>query len=442
VFSLRSGTSQLTPHPNDNPDQKILSDSFECVSIFVVKPSVILLADCVSIIDVHFWQKRILVSDDYWPSSATMGDGTDGSSHSLSPLPGAIHGGLSAIATCALLSLVSTAFLFGYLTYQALLKDGRRIVYINQYVALLINLLFADLIQAFGFMLSLRWLHVDGIMAGTSACWTQGWFINVGDVGSAAFTLAIAIHLFSDIVLNSRLGPLRFLSTVIFIWVFTIFCASIGIAMHPKDFYMRAGLWCWIPEQHMQERLWLHYLWVIITEFSVIIIYSLLFLFLRHRTRRLRWSNEEGSLRGRAEAAARSVIAYPMVYVICTLPAVVIRLKIMAGGSAGTHELILVGVLLASNGWLDAITYSVTRYSLIFGSTIPNGEIRDFQALQNLPNTRTSETMRNSEPHAGGPARMEKIYPSENVRSCATASTDSLCREMAHNKSSNACPGW
>lgn len=93
-----------------------------------------------------------------------MGNGMDSSAHSLSPLPGDIHGGLSAIATCALLSLVSTAFLFAYLAYQALLKDGRRIVYINQYVALLINLLFADLIQAFGFTLSLRWLHVDGIL--------------------------------------------------------------------------------------------------------------------------------------------------------------------------------------------------------------------------------------------------------------------------------------
>lgn len=93
-----------------------------------------------------------------------MRDGTDTSEHSLSPLPYDIYSGLSVIATCALLSLVSTALLFGYLAYQALLKDGRRIVYINQYVALLINLLFADLIQAFGFTLSLRWLQLDGIM--------------------------------------------------------------------------------------------------------------------------------------------------------------------------------------------------------------------------------------------------------------------------------------
>lgn len=70
------------------------------------------------------------------------------------------------------------------------------------------------------------------------------------------FTLAIAVHLFSDIVLNTRLGPLRFLSLVISIWIFTIFCASIGIAMHPTDFYMRAGLWCWIPENRkcLEER--------------------------------------------------------------------------------------------------------------------------------------------------------------------------------------------
>lgn len=93
-----------------------------------------------------------------------MAGGTDSSATSLSPLPGPVYSGLSAIATFALLSLVSTAFLFGYLAYHALASGGRRIIHINQYVALLINLLFADLIQAFGFTLSLRWLQLDGIL--------------------------------------------------------------------------------------------------------------------------------------------------------------------------------------------------------------------------------------------------------------------------------------
>jgi hypothetical protein len=82
----------------------------------------------------------------------------------LSPLPALVHRGLSAIATIALLSLVSTAGLFSYLVYHVVARDRRRIVHINQYVALLINLLFADFLQAIGFSLSLRWLQLDGVL--------------------------------------------------------------------------------------------------------------------------------------------------------------------------------------------------------------------------------------------------------------------------------------
>lgn len=92
-----------------------------------------------------------------------MANGTD-ASQSLSPLPSVVHRGLSAIATFALLSLVSTAVLFSYLTYHILTRDRRRVAHINQYVVLLINLLLADLIQAIGFSLGLRWLQVDGIL--------------------------------------------------------------------------------------------------------------------------------------------------------------------------------------------------------------------------------------------------------------------------------------
>jgi hypothetical protein len=100
-----------------------------------------------------------------------------------------------------------------------------------------------------------------------------------------------------------------------------------------------------------------------------------MFIFLCRRARSLLWTDEEGKLRYRAETAARSVIAYPMVYVVCTLPAVIARLKIMAGTEVGMQELIVVGVMLCSNGWLDVLLYSVTRRALLFGTAMPNAEV-------------------------------------------------------------------
>lgn len=83
----------------------------------------------------------------------------------------------------------------------------------------------------------------------TKARVLTGWLINTGDVGAAAFSLTLAVHFFSDVVLDCRLNPLRFYAVLALLWVFTFFCATVGISVHPQDFYMRAGMWCWISEK-------------------------------------------------------------------------------------------------------------------------------------------------------------------------------------------------
>lgn len=185
----------------------------------------------------------------------------------LSPLPLELHRGLTAVTILAFVSLITTAVLFTHLAYRLITWKHRGHARINQYVALLINLILADLQQAIGFSLNAEWVRNDSIIAGTPTCWTQGWFLNAGDVGSALFTFAMAVHLFADIVFDWRLGYTPFIMSIIALWTFNYFLASIGIIMHPGDFYMRAGPWCWINEKYMDQRIWLHYLWVLSVEF-------------------------------------------------------------------------------------------------------------------------------------------------------------------------------
>lgn len=137
--------------------------------------------------------------------------------------------GLTAIAAFGLMSLVTTVVLFLHLAYRLLMTWKHRAdARVCQYAVLLTNLIFAEFQQGLGFVFSLQWLRTNGIFALTPTCWTQGWILNAGDVGGAIFTLAIACHLFMDIICDYRLASMPFLVTIIGLWVVTYVCATIG----------------------------------------------------------------------------------------------------------------------------------------------------------------------------------------------------------------------
>jgi hypothetical protein len=145
-----------------------------------------------------------------------------------------------------------------------------------KFIILIFNLVFADIQQSIAFLLNAQWLQSNAIDVHTSTCWAQGWFVSTGDLASGVFTFAIAIHSFLDIVHDFRLGHRTFLASIVLLWVFVYACAIIGVALHPADFYMRAGAWCWINTKYIKERLWLHYFWIIIAEFGTVVVYSLI----------------------------------------------------------------------------------------------------------------------------------------------------------------------
>ncbi|KAF2161469.1 hypothetical protein M409DRAFT_69806 [Zasmidium cellare ATCC 36951] len=309
------------------------------------------------------------------------------SAGTLSPLPTELYRGLTAVTVLAFLSLVTTAVLFAHLSWRFITWKHRGHARINQYVALLLNLVLADLQQAIGFSLNVEWVRNDSITVLTPTCWTQGWFLNAGDVGGAVFTFAMAVHLFADIVFDWRLGHTPFLISIVVLWIFNYFLATIGIILHPGDFYMRAGPWCWIQEKYMDERIWFHYLWILAVEFATLLLYSLMFVVLWRRVRGFFYADSDIT-QIRAESAARSVIAYPLIYVVCTLPAVIGRLRIIAGEKVGFTEFSVIGVMLCSNGWLDVLVYSITRKSLIFGPAMPSGEVHGLETFSTWNRTR------------------------------------------------------
>ena len=297
----------------------------------------------------------------------------------LAPLDGykMLRRGLVAVSFFGVLSCALSTALFFRLAWRlasrssGLSRNGTR-TRTNQFLILLFSLLFADIQQSMAFLLNIHWLSANSITVGTSTCWAQGWFVSTGDLSSGLFTLAIACHAFMDIVLDCRLGPKAFGSTIAGLWTFNYVLAIIGMGMHPHDFYERAGAWCWISGKYTNERLYLHYFWVIIAEFGTVIIYALIWIILQRRVKQSFYSNSDTLLRARS--AAKVIIAYPIVYVVCTLPLVKARLTSMAHEKVSFLELTIAGAMITSNGWLDVLLYGLTRRAFLFGPDITDAQ--------------------------------------------------------------------
>lgn len=275
--------------------------------------------------------------------------------------------GLYAVTFFGFLSFATSLALFLHLIWRFLTGSRKPSgsARINQFIILLFNLVLADIQQSVAFLLNVRWVSQNAIMVDTSTCWAQGWFVSTGDLGSGIFTLAIALHAFMDIVFDYRLSQRTFTFAIVALWAFNYTCAIIGMGMHPTDFYVRAGAWCWINGKYINERLWLHYFWVIIAEFGTMLIYALVFLIIRRRVKEAFYTDSKTAIRARS--AAKVIVAYPIVYVVCTLPLVKARLTSMANQPVSFLELTIAGAMITCNGWLDVLLYTLTRRGALFG---------------------------------------------------------------------------
>lgn len=73
----------------------------------------------------------------------------------------------------------------------------------------------------------------------------------------------------------------------------------------------------------------------------------------------------------RVKAISNLMVAYPIVYVVCTLPLASARMAAMGGNPPSLARLCLSGAMITSNGWLDVLLYTLTRRIMIFSDEPP-----------------------------------------------------------------------
>ena len=293
--------------------------------------------------------------------------------HSIQPLPRAMHNGLIGVGTCGLASVLSTLTLFSFLVYRISMHSKTFLGY-NQYIVLFVNLIFADLCQATSFMVSFYWMAIDGILAPTAACTTQGFLLHFGDVASAFFVLAFAVHTYMTAARKIRVEYWAFTVAIGLIWLLALFLTVLGYSIHKEKYFVRAGAWCWVSDDYEPERLCLHYVWLFLSEFGSIILYLMTFFKLRSETHGLftdqRCAGHDLPNKASIEAVnhiTKLMMLYPLVYVLLTLPLSSARMWSMAHEDRVLSETTqcIVGALLASCGWVDCLLYSFTRKRLL-----------------------------------------------------------------------------
>jgi len=153
--------------------------------------------------------------------------------------------GLIPVGLFATLSLVSVTVLLLFITNRLISwrKHYRQYVGYNQYVILIFNLLLADLQQAIAFSISFHWLTLGKIIAPSAPCFIQAWFLQIGDVSSGFFVLAIAVHTWLGVVKGYKMPYIWFVVSILLIWAFALLLTVMGPALYKSRYFASAGGW-------------------------------------------------------------------------------------------------------------------------------------------------------------------------------------------------------
>jgi hypothetical protein len=176
---------------------------------------------------------------------STIMSGYDFVSSSFDPLPDEIRRGMISMGIFGLISSISTLSLLIFITYRMIYwrKYYDEPIATNQIFILIYNLLLADFQQALSFLISFYWISQNKLVGPSVACFAQGWLIQIGDMSSGLWVLAIAVHTFVGLVGQKQVPMRVFVFCVITLWMFCLALTAIGPIMIRKDFFVPAGAW-------------------------------------------------------------------------------------------------------------------------------------------------------------------------------------------------------
>ncbi|KAJ6631037.1 hypothetical protein B0H10DRAFT_1866480 [Mycena sp. CBHHK59/15] len=262
--------------------------------------------------------------------------------------PGAIV--VNAFAILSTFALLTVAFRVIWLALARWMSktadaQSREYVFFNtvlgNYAACL---LIANIISGAAGIMGLDQLIAGGIQEGPF-CTTQAIVMQLGNFSGAYFTMAIGIHTFNSLVLQRRQSVLICVITIAIGWIISGIIAAAPAfyktsALGPH--YGISGLSCGIRDVYPQSLFFFHLLPIFITSIMSALLYSLIFLVLRGTLvikgglklaldPNERWGGSVRNYHRFVARIARSMLWFPIAYILFLVPYSVTRLIDLSG---------------------------------------------------------------------------------------------------------------
>ncbi|KAF8608910.1 hypothetical protein BDV93DRAFT_433097, partial [Ceratobasidium sp. AG-I] len=245
--------------------------------------------------------------------------------------------------------------------------------------AYFLSLMTADLAQTIGGILNIRWIAGHHVAVGRF-CTAQAAIKQFADVGAAMWSAVIAIHTFRLLFFNAHTSNLVCFTTLAVVWSGIIAIVAVGPTVieskEKGDYFGISGYWCWITSSYSVERFCLEYLFMFVSAFVSLVVYTMIFFRLRgnliaegYKIRILSvdssraWNLEAGRavLESHTMSVAWQLMWYPVSYTFSILPIAASRWAEFSGSSVPFPVKMFASVVFMLSGFVNTILFITTR---------------------------------------------------------------------------------
>jgi len=266
-------------------------------------------------------------------------------------------------------------------------------------------LILCDFVQGIAFAINLRWAGAGVIREGT-ACTVQGVLDQIGNLGTALWSLLMCFQTFCLLFLQVRPHPSFEIFATGFVWSIVTILPIVGpLAIQDKrgSFWSISGIWCWIGPKYSDIRLLYLYAWIFATLASCLCMYTLIYLkftgvinylpgmsfkqavrvnLFRKKDQNLNPSvsfqpgqtadlalspgiHNAAAISKQHVKIAQRLMWYPFVYAVVIIPVAVCRLGALAGWKPPFGLYVFAGICYTCSGLSNTILFLLTRHTFI-----------------------------------------------------------------------------
>jgi len=259
----------------------------------------------------------------------------------------------------------------------------------THFQAYFVCLLLANLMQAWGTTMSLKWVEDRGVEDG-AFCAAQGGIIQGGNLGSALWSFIISWHLFNLLFLRYKTSKTISWGIIAFGWSFVfslVFLGPVAIQNEARGHYFGiSGLWCRITSAYHTEQVYLEYFFQIFAVVADFLMHFATLLRVRGNLLRVngRWRLRFVPLGDSWQLSlgrdftdstmlrlAQHMIWYPVAYAVTTLPMGIERMAELCGMDVPLWAQALTGVIFNLGGFINVVLFLSARRFFPDSGTIP-----------------------------------------------------------------------